>query len=123
MVLMIGFSFLCVPIIFWHEYLWLIKRRKWNKSKGIITKYAEDDDGDGYTFFYPVVEWSYNKAVNSFTSRYSVWHRREGQEVLVIHAQDGSSAEVYTAANRWLFTLFPIFLWSGAIFIQSTPLM
>lgn len=117
MVLIIGFSLICIPLVIWNEYSWRIKMKNWSLTKGTIVDCAEEDDGDGYKFSYPVVQWSYQNSAKTFKSKYSIWRRKMGLEVKVLHSPCGASAEVYSASNRWILTLFALFLWFGAFFI------
>lgn len=91
-------------LLIWHEYSWVVKRRRWKQSKGKIvshTRFKEGRYGDDS----PIVEWSFNGERKRFTSNYSRSFDRVGAEINILHSLDGAKAEVDTVWTRLFFSI------------------
>lgn len=102
MVNIFSVTFLLVLLV--NEYHWYKKWRYWRTGSGTVVRFRDTDLGSERSYR-PVVQWTFDGEVKQFTSNYSVNNFEIGEVVNILFAPDGSKAELYNFATRWLVSI------------------
>lgn len=90
---------------------WSFRLRHYTKTVGTVI----DREVKPEIAWYPIIQYMHKDQGHKFVSPYES-HANIGKEVVLLVSPDGNHAVHYTLANRWAWTIVPIFLGLFALY-------